>query len=237
MKKNMKNSLSVMILCGGKGERLKPLTNNLPKPLIKIKKKEILSHIIDHIKFFGLRDIFITSGYKHQMIKKFFSRKHKNCNIKIIQSGVNSDIIKRIQSVIKHSKENLLICYGDTLADININQLYKFHINSKYPVTLSSYEMVSNFGILEMDNKNKVKKYNEKPSLNMWFNIGYIILNKSIFKNVFKFKKFEFFLNNLVQNSKVKSFKHKGLHITVNTVNELEAAKNLVVKFEDRIKY
>jgi glucose-1-phosphate cytidylyltransferase len=229
MKKNMKNSLSVMILCGGKGERLKPLTNNLPKPLIKIKKKEILSHIIDHIKFFGLRDIFITSGYKHQMIKKFFSRKHKNCNIKIIQSGVNSDIIKRIQSVIKHSKENLLICYGDTLADININQLYKFHINSKYPVTLSSYEMVSNFGILEMDNK--------KPSLNMWFNIGYIILNKSIFKNVFKFKKFEFFLNNLVQNSKVKSFKHKGLHITVNTVNELEAAKNLVVKFEDRIKY
>ena len=71
----------------------------------------------------------------------------------------------------------------------------------------------------------------------MWFNIGYIILNKSIFKNVFKFKKFEFFLNNLVQNSKVKSFKHKGLHITINTINELEEAKNLVVKFEERIKH
>ena len=70
----------------------------------------------------------------------------------------------------------------------------------------------------------------------MWFNIGYIILNKSIFKKLFKFNKFEFFLNYLVKKSMVKSFKHKGLHITINTVKELDEARNLVGKFEKNIK-
>ena len=61
MKKKIKNNLSVMILCGGRGERLKPITNNLPKPLIKIKKREILSHIIDHIKSYNLKNIPINT--------------------------------------------------------------------------------------------------------------------------------------------------------------------------------
>ena len=137
---------------------------------------------------------------------------------------------------LKYSKENLLVCYGDTLADININRLYKFHIKNNFPATISSYEMQSNFGILDIDKKNKVNKYREKPSLNVWFNIGYIIINKSIFIKLFKFNKFEFFLNYLVKNSMVKSFKHKGLHITINTVKELDEAKNLVGKFEKNIK-
>ena len=236
MNKKIKKDLSVMILCGGRGERLKPITNNLPKPLIKIKKKEILSHIIDHIKSYNLKNIFVTSGYKHHLIKKFFSKNHKDCNIKIVNSGINNDIIKRVQSVVKYSKDNLLICYGDTLADINIDNLYKFHVKNKYPVTICSYEMISNFGILHIDKKNNVKKYKEKPSLNVWFNIGYILLNSSIYKNIFKFKKFEYFLNSLVNKSKVKSYKHKGLHITINTVKELEEAKNLVDKFEKKIQ-
>ncbi len=234
--KNIDKKLSVMILCGGKGERLRPITKNLPKPLIKIKKKEILSHIIDQIKSFKLKDIFIASGYKHHLIKKFFLKKHKDCNINIIYSGIDEDIIKRIQSIIKYSNENLLICYGDTLADININQLYKFHINKKFPVTMSSYELKSNFGIIDIDKTYKIKRYNEKPSLNVWFNIGYIIINKSVFKDIFRFKKFEFFLKYLVRNSMIKSYKHKGLHITINTIKELEEAKKLVVKFESSIK-
>ena len=101
---------------------------------------------------------------------------------------------------------------------------------------MCSYEMISNFGILQIDKKNNVKKYKEKPSLNVWFNIGYIILNRSIYKNIFKFKKFEYFLSSLVKKSKVKSYKHKGLHITINTVKELEDAKNLVDKFEKKIQ-
>ena len=101
---------------------------------------------------------------------------------------------------------------------------------------MSSYELKSNFGIIDIDKTYKIKRYNEKPSLNVWFNIGYIIINKSVFKDIFRFKKFEFFLKYLVRNSMIKSYKHKGLHITINTIKELEEAKKLVVKFESSIK-
>ncbi len=236
MNKKLNNKLSVVVLCGGKGERLRPLTKNLPKPLIKIKKKNILSYIIEQINSFRLNEIFIASGYKHKLIKNFFNKKHKNCKINVINSGINSDIIKRIKSVIKYSNENLLVCYGDTLANINIDSLYNFHVNHGYPVTISSYEMKTNFGVLDIGKKGKVKKYKEKPSLNIWFNIGYIIINKKIFSSMAKFKKFEHFLNYIVQKSLVKSFKHKGIHITINTIQELEEAKKLVVKFDNNIK-
>ena len=123
--------LSVLILCGGKGKRLRPLTKDLPKPLIKIRKKEILGYIIDHLKIYGYNEILIASGYKHKLINKFFSNNYRECKIKVIETSPNDDIIKRIQSIVSFIKEDLLICYGDTLADIDLKKLYNFHIKNK----------------------------------------------------------------------------------------------------------
>ena len=58
-------NLSVIILCGGRGERLKPITNKIPKALIKIGGHEILSHIINHLKKYKIKNIFVLTGYKH----------------------------------------------------------------------------------------------------------------------------------------------------------------------------
>ena len=236
MIKNIFENLTVLILCGGKGERLKPITKTIPKPLVKIRNKEILSYIIDHLRSYGLNDIIIASGYKHAMIKKFFLKKYKNCNIKIINSGTNTEIIKRISEALKFSKKDILICYGDTLADINIKKLYKFHSASNYPVTMSSYEIKSNFGILDIRKNDSVVSYKEKPSLNIWFNIGYFIFNQKVFDLFSKFKKFEFLLKYLVEKSKIKSFKHRGLHITINSIKELDSARKTVREFEKKIK-
>ena len=120
-------SLSVCILCGGKGERLRPLTKNLPKPLIKIKKKEILAHIVDHLKSFNFNKILVSTGYKHELIRKFFKIKYKNHNVKIVKTGVKKDILYRLKSILKYVNEDLLICYGDTLTNINIDKLYNYH--------------------------------------------------------------------------------------------------------------
>tara|TARA_X000001036_G_C20566874_1_gene760967 strand:+ start:473 stop:1186 length:714 start_codon:yes stop_codon:yes gene_type:complete len=227
------NKLSVCILCGGRGERLRPLTRNLPKPLIKIKKKEILSHIVDHLKFNGFKEILVATGYKHKLIKNFFIKKYKGFNANIVKTKPNDDIIKRIKSVSKFVKDDLLICYGDTLTDINIKRLYKFHKKNKSVATISSFQLSTGFGILDINKKdNLIFKYNEKPNLDIWFNIGYIILDKKIINKIYDFTKFQYFLNYLVKKKLAKSFKHKGLHITINTVKELEEAKKLVSKFE-----
>jgi len=93
--------------------------------------------------------------------------------------------------------------------------------------------LIRGFGILDINKKdNLIFKYNEKPNLDIWFNIGYIILDKKIIHKIYDFTKFQYFLNYLVKKKLAKSFKHKGLHITINTVKELEEAKKLVSKFE-----
>jgi len=237
MKNNtIKENLTALILCGGKGERLHPITKKIPKPLVKLKKKEILSYLIDHLKFCGVKDIIIASGYKHKLLKNFVLKKYKSDNIRIINSGINTEIIKRVEKILKYSKNSLLICYGDTLANINIKKLYKFHNAHKCPVTISSFQVKSSFGILKIKKNNMIKSYIEKPLLNIWFNIGYMIVSKKIFSFFSKFDKFEILLKYLVKNSKIKSFKHKGLHITINTLKELEEANREAGNFEKKIK-
>ena len=222
-----KKNLTVLILCGGKGLRLRPLTNELPKPLIKIKNKTILENIIDYLKKNGLKDFIIATGYKHQIIDKFIKKKYKNFQIKTLHSGVNSDIIYRIKKLSKYSKKNLLVCYGDTLIDINLNKYIRFYLSNKKKISVASYQLQSSFGIFDINNKDQIIDFREKPSLNIWFNVGYFIFSQNNFNLFAKFKKFKDFLKFLSKKKKMKTYKHHGKHITINTLAELEKAKKV----------
>jgi glucose-1-phosphate cytidylyltransferase len=70
--------LNVLILCGGKGERLRPLTNNIPKPMIEINKKPILSYIIKHLGIYGINDLIFALGYKSKIIHEYLTSYNKD---------------------------------------------------------------------------------------------------------------------------------------------------------------
>ena len=72
---DFKKNLTILILCGGKGLRLRPVTKDTPKPLIKIKNKSILENIIDYFLKFKIDDFIIATGYKHRVIEKFIRKK------------------------------------------------------------------------------------------------------------------------------------------------------------------
>ena len=86
---DFKKNLTILILCGGKGLRLRPVTKDTPKPLIKIKNKSILENIIDYFLKFKIDDFIIATGYKHRVIEKFIRKKYKKLKIKSINTGVN----------------------------------------------------------------------------------------------------------------------------------------------------
>ena len=119
----MNKSLTILVLAGGKGERLLPLTKSVPKPLIKIHKKEILSYVIDDLIKFNFKKTIILTGYKLKLIEKFIKKKDKRFKkIETFFSGTNSDIAARIKKVFKYTSDNILICYGDTLANVDIKK-------------------------------------------------------------------------------------------------------------------
>jgi glucose-1-phosphate cytidylyltransferase len=228
---SIKDKTTVIILCGGKGQRLRPLTINTPKPLIKIDSKTILEHIINQFLKFNVNDFILATGYKSNIFSNFIKKKYKNLNIKIVNTGVNKDIIFRLVKSLNFAKENIIVCYGDTLIDININKLIKNYIKNNQKIYMTSYQLKSQFGILSINHNLDVVKFNEKPNLNIWYNVGYLIFNKKLLLKIKKFKTFKNFLKIMAESKYIKSFKHFGQHITINTISELEEAKIKIKKF------
>ncbi len=227
----IKKNLTTIILCGGKGQRLKPITNKTPKSLIKIDNKEILTHIIKNVKKYNIDNFLVLTGYKKKKVESFLRKNFKN-KINYLDTGQNTDILRRIKKGTKFYKDYLLICYGDTLADININKLIKYHFKKKSNLTMSLFNQKLNFGIVSLKNTGKIKSFLEKPRLNNWINIGYIFVKKDKFFSLSKnYLFFSSFLQNLGNMKNIYGFQHTSNHITVNTLTELDEAKKKIKMF------
>ena len=216
--------ITALVLCGGKGERLRPLTNSIPKPLIKIKGKPILGYIIDHIQKFNIKNFVFATGYQAQKIDTFLNTNYPDLNKKCSNAG-DVDIIFRIKEAMKLIKGDFILFYGDTLSDVNIEKLIEHHLNNKGNATVTVWPLKSQFGLFEFDKSGMLASFKEKPTLDKWINIGYIYFDKSLRKMFDETNLFQDFLNILVKKKELNGYKHMGIHITVNTLQELELAE------------
>ena len=112
-----------------------------------------------------------------------------------------------------------------------LTNILNFFLKKPSNISVVSYQLKSNFGILDIDKNNYVKNFREKPTLDIWYNVGYILLSRDNFKLFNKFSNFKNFLKFLSKNKKMRSFKHLGNHITINTIQELENARSQIKKF------
>ena len=227
-------NMKALLLCGGEGTRLHPLTKKIPKPLVKIKNKTIIDHIIEHLHKSGLREFLICSGYKSNLISRHF-RKYKSIDAKIINSG-KVDILTRILDCKSMIDNDFMICYGDTIANVNIEKLYAFHKSHSRIATVCSYQLKQNFGIIEKNDENLVISFNEKPEYPGSINIGYFIFNKNIFKHTHSVNNWLDLINILIEKKQLFSYEHDGIHITINTLNELALAEKSIDLYLNTLK-
>ena len=220
--------MNVIILAGGKGERLKPLTITIPKPMILVKDKPILWYIFKQLEYYGIKKINLTVGYKSSFIKSYFKNNFLDKKITFFDDG-NVDIIERIKSVVSNnSSEDALILYGDTISDVDIDKLIEFSKKNKRHSVLTVWPLKTNFGVVELNDKNEIIAFKEKPKLDKFINIGYFILKKELFKYLNLYNNYADFLIFCGNNNLLKAYIHNGEHFTVNNVVELDLAeKNL----------
>ena len=226
-----KKKVTALILCGGKGERLRPLTESIPKPLVHLKGRPILSYLLDHIKKFDIDNVIIAAGFQAEKIHQFFKENHLDLNVTIVDSG-DVDIIDRIKACSSHLTNYFILLYGDTLADVNLNQLQQFHYSHSSKATITLWPLKSQFGLAEMDSEGNVIKFREKPTLDQWINIGNFYYENEALNWMKDFTSYADFLEFLGSQKKLKGFKHQGVHITVNTLRELEDAEQNIHEFE-----
>ena len=178
--------MKVIILAGGFGTRISEYTKTIPKPMIKINKKPILHHIMDHYSKYGYKEFYIALGYKGEVIKKYFkNKKISNWKINLVETGKNTMTggrLKKFKKIVNN--ETFMITYGDGLSDININKLVKFHKKNNKIATLTAVRPPARFGAVKLKG-NKVSYFKEKSKLDEgWINGGFFVMEPAIFKYI-----------------------------------------------------
>jgi glucose-1-phosphate cytidylyltransferase len=226
--------MNTIILAGGKGERLRPLTLTIPKPMVEVRGNPILWYILNQLDNSGIRKVTVMVGYKSEVIKKYLSQNFTHMHMNIIDGG-DIDIIERIKSVTSLSpEEDVLVLYGDTVSNVDITKLLEFHQKNAQLGTLTVWPLKTNFGLVELNDKSEIIQFKEKPRLDKWINIGYFIINKELFTHLNNFDAFADFLNFCGKEKLLKAYKHESEHYTVNNLVELahlEENVNKVFKF------
>lgn len=226
--------IQAIILAGGLGTRMAEYTKTIPKPMIKIGKKPMIEHIMDHYSKFGVEDFIIAGGYKYGVIKKYIFQKKFNYKVKLINTGKNSltgGRLKRLEKFV--TKDNFFLTYGDGISNINIKKLYNFHKLHGKIGTVSAVHPVARFGELNLKN-NLVLKFKEKPQVTKgWINGGFFVFNKKVFKYL---KNDQTILEReplekLSKQKQLLAFKHEGFWQCVDTKRERDALEKTYRKY------
>lgn len=188
--KNKKINCPVVIMAGGKGERLAPFTKVLPKPLIPVENKTIIEHIINSYKKNGVKKFYITLNYKNKIIKAFFNDLNENKKIKFIDENIPLGTAGGLYYLKKEIKENFILSNCDTILKTDHFEFLKVHKKNKNDITIIVSSQIHKvpYGTCKIDKKNNLIELVEKPKIKFLVNTGIYCISTSIFK-IFKKKK------------------------------------------------
>jgi len=171
--------MKAIILAGGRGKRLRPITDYVPKPLIPIKNKPIIEWQLKYLKKFGVTEAIICTGYKQEMIENYLDMKKIGMKIKFSIEKTplgTGGAIKKAGKMI--NDESFFIINGDTITNIDLKKL------AKKQNSIASIELRTQFGVLETKS-DKITKFKEKkPISDLWMNAGIYHLQKDILQDL-----------------------------------------------------
>ena len=172
--------MKAIILAGGRGKRLRPITDYVPKPLVPLNNIPIIEWQIKYLKKYGVKEIIICTGYKAEMIENFLTMK-KNLGVKITFSIEKTPLgtagaIKKAGLSIRD--KSFFVLNGDIMTNINLHEL------AKKQNSIASIELKTKFGILETKD-DKIIKFKEKKEIpDLWMNAGIYHLKKEVLKDL-----------------------------------------------------
>lgn len=201
------DKIKVVILCGGRGTRLREETEIRPKPLIEIGEKPILWHIMKIYSHYGFKDFILCLGYKGDLIKEYFlnyeamnndftiklgkkdritfHNRHleKDWNVTLVDTGKDAQTGARIKRVEEYiDGDTFMVTYGDGVGDINIKNLLAYHKKRKHIGTITGVHPSSRFGELVI-REGRIKEFNEKPQVKEGFiNGGFFVFDRRFFR-------------------------------------------------------
>ncbi|MEW5954390.1 MAG: glucose-1-phosphate cytidylyltransferase [Bacillota bacterium] len=239
--------MQAVILCGGKGTRLREETVNVPKPLVRIGEMPVLWHIMKAYETYGVREFVLCLGYKGELIKDYFLNirnyagsftveynrtgrriTYHDTNITgwkitLLDTGRETNTGGRLlQAAGLIKDQRFFATYGDGVCNVNIKQLHEYHLKHKRVATLTAVRPPLPYGLLEADD-GVVKNFREKPPVEGLVNGGFFVFDRKIFDYldadcVLEEEPFR----KLVNDGQLCVYEHRGFWMGMDTYKQYE---------------
>ena len=183
--------MKAVIIAGGLGTRLRPLTNNTPKPMLPIGEKPILEHLVNWTKKGGIKSVILCVSYLKESIEDYFGDGEKfGVKIEYAISKKQLATAGQLKTAEKFIDDDFVCMYGDSIFNFSLRSMIKQHSIKKSFVTMSLNEHKTTlpYGVIETSKKGKVVNWNEKPEIKANVNMGCYIMNPQVFNLIPKNK-------------------------------------------------
>lgn len=232
-KYNSRLPFDAVLMAGGKGERLRPLTLETPKPLLKVGEKCIIDHNIDRLISYGVKHISVTVNYLKEQIEEHFAEPRGEVKVQTVREPKFLGTIGSIQFVKKFYNDTVLVMNSDLFTNINYEDFYlhfKEH-DADMSVAAVPYSVQVPYGIFKIENRRDITGLVEKPTFDYYANAGIYLIKKSALNQIPE----ETFFNatDLIEaliaaGRKVIRFPLNGTWIDIGNPQEYKRANELV---------
>lgn len=217
-----RTDIPVVILCGGKGTRMSPSAEEIPKPMLAIGGQPLLWHLLKRYSHFGHHRFILCVGHLAEKIIAYFinpEHREEQWQIDYVFTGGEATKSQRLLAAQKYiTSDHFLVSYGDDLSAVDINQLVDFHLSTQRVATLTSVPLYSDFGVIEINDQHEVHSFREKPRIEpYWINGGFFVFDRKIFDYLSKGELEKEVFESLAAEKQLAAFRFDGFWKGMNT--------------------
>lgn len=221
--------IDAVIMAGGRGQRLQPLTDTTPKPLLKVGDKPIMEHNLDRLTLFGIDDFWVSVKYLGEQIENYFGKgESKNIKIEYVWENEPLGTIGAVSQIKNFEHDYILVTNSDLLTNIDYEQFFLEFIkqNADLAVLTIPYQVSIPYAVLETNN-GTVQSFKEKPTYTYYSNGGIYLIKKEMLRYIPEDTFFNAtdLMEELIKNKlKVVSFPFSGYWLDVGKYEDFEKA-------------
>lgn len=224
--------IDAVIMAGGKGERLRPLTLTTPKPLLQVGNKSIIDHNVDRLISYGVEHISVTVNYLAEQLEEHYREPRQDVQVECVREPKFLGTMGAVRLVKEFHNDVVLVMNSDLFTDIDFEDMYLHFMKYKADMSIAAipYMVSIPLGICDLDGR-EVKGIVEKPTYNYYANAGIYMLRREVLDTIPADEYFNAtdMIDALVQNkNKVIRYPLNGTWIDIGSISEYNKARDLV---------
>ena len=225
--------VDAVLMAGGKGERLRPLTNDTPKPLLKLGGKCIIDYNIESLAKNGVSNISVTVNYLAEQIEEHFSQPVAGVGVKCVKEPVRMGTIGSLSLIESYENDTILIMNSDLFTNINFEEMYISHADSGADITVAvtPYMVSVPYAIFHYGKNGDVTGLEEKPTYNYYANAGIYMIKREMLSLIPQGEYYDAtdMLEDAIKNGfKVRQFPINGTWIDIGSPADFRHAQDVV---------